>query len=1019
MNVPWYSLLTCTVVLLVSITFPALAVPTIELDPEAEILDITDLVAYIDPSKGVVSIEAGDAGSSTPSASTGSASVDVEKTIPNAVADKGNAEAGVHMLEKGQKGAKPDAFQLLTFAIHNPLTEPQSRLIFFAHSELSGSGLLWPTRSGVIVEAVRSTGRYATQLNEVDGGDQLELMLAPGETAAFLVKIVGKAPERLYMWDASSRATYIVKWGGFTGAVFGFFALLFIALISAYTIMRQPILLESSIFVGVSLLFVCAVFSYPQVLFGLSPDVAGSFRFLLFGAYLITLLVFVDRFLGLSYQLGLVSNVAKGVAGVAGAGAFISLVWPELGGLLMRSVALVMVFGGPLVLLRLSGAGVSRARHMLPAVGVLAVAGFSAGMFALGWFPYQLWTPLFLTGLQVVATVLMVQAVMRQVDWRLLGDPTPIEAAAYSTYDEQLDQSDKAHEEGNAEELPQPIAQTREESALAGAQLGIWDWNIQDDELYVSPFIEATLGLPQGALNGPELAWRECMHPADREIYRTTLNAYIAEGDAYFSINFRMRNPEGEYDWLSLTATAVSGDAEYAVRCVGAISDITDQKFVENRLRHDTLHDGVTSLPNRALFLDRMDRAIQSAKGNNGAKVNLVLFDLDRFRAVNESLGHAVGDMLLAAIARRVELLVSKEDTLSRLQGDEFAILLTSQSSREDILAFSASLADVLSQPMVLAGQEIFPAASLGIALCEDYHERAQDLLKDAETALYQAKSQGKAVTLIFDPEMRQESKYRLPMESDLRRALERDELEVFYQPIMSLEENRVAGFEALIRWNHPELGLLLPDDFIPLAEETGIIVPLGRFVMEQATQDLQLWQTHFPIERPIFASINISSRQLFRHDLTQDVREVLNKTEIAPGTMRLEVTETLVMENPELAARSLTQIKELGAGISLDDFGTGYSSLSYLQRFPFDSLKLDRSFIARLEQHSATRTITQTVISLAHGLNMSLIAEGIETVEQQDLLAEMGCDYVQGFYYGVPMNAREALDFIAMRWRD
>lgn len=1014
-NAPWYSAFICTLVLLVSAVSPAQAVPVIELDPGAEILDITDLVEYIDPATAIMP---GDTKQPSAAPATPPATADVEKTNPNALSANEPAQTEGAMFVAGNKGAKADAFQFLAFAIHNPLTEPQDRVIYFAHSELDGSGLFWPTRSGVIVEAVQSTSRYSTQLKEVDGGEQLEILLAPGETAEFLVKIVGKPPERLFVWDATSRAAYIVKWGGFTGAVFGFFALLFVALISAYTIMRQQLLLESSTLVGVTLLFVCAIFSYPQALFGLGPDAAGSLRFFLFGAYLASLLVFFERFLGLSYQLRGASMMAKALAGVAGFGAFMSLLWPEFGGFLMRLVALILVFAGPFILLRMSGAGVSRARHLFPAVGVLAATGFCAGMFALGWFPYQFWTPLFLTGLLVVATVLIVQAIMRQVDWRLLGDPTPVEAAAYAVHETQ-----GAHDEDSPEErgvqTPQPLTQTREESALAGAQLGIWDWNIKDDELYVSPFIEAELGLPQGALNGPELAWRECMHPADREIYRTALNAYIADGDAYFSINFRMRNPEGEYDWLSLTATAVSGDEEFAVRCVGTIADITDQKFVENRLRHDSLHDGVTGLPNRALFLDRMERVIQSPGKDENTRIGLVLFDLDRFRAVNESLGHAVGDMLLAAVARRVEMLVSKEDTLSRLQGDEFGILLTMQTSKEDIQTFAASLADVLSQPMILAGQEIFPVASLGIALCEEGHERAQDLLKDAEAALYQAKAQGKAVTLVFEPEMRQASKARLPMESDLRRALERDELEVFYQPIMSLSENRVAGFEALIRWNHPELGLLLPDDFVPLAEETGIIVPLGRFVMEQATKDLQLWQTHFPIERPIFASINISSRQLFRHDLTHDVSEVLKQTDIAPGTMRLEVTETLVMENPELAARALTQIKELGAGISLDDFGTGYSSLSYLQRFPFDSLKLDRSFVARLEQHSATRTITQTVISLAHGLDMSLIAEGIETVEQQDLLAEMGCDFVQGFYYGVPMNAREALDFIAMRWGD
>jgi diguanylate cyclase (GGDEF)-like protein/PAS domain S-box-containing protein len=521
------------------------------------------------------------------------------------------------------------------------------------------------------------------------------------------------------------------------------------------------------------------------------------------------------------------------------------------------------------------------------------------------------------------------------------------------------------------------------------------------------------LGLKSGSLQGPAAKWLEVLHPLDRDRFRATLDGVLEQRRGRVSQDFRVHTADGHYLWFALRARPVVGSDAEVVRLVGTLTDVTGFKTTEERLLHDAVHDNLTGLPNRELFLDRLDAVLGMAKAgpaksDAAPRPTVMVIDLDRFKQVNDSIGMAVGDSILLTLARRVARLIKPQDTLARLAGDQFGLTLLSEHDPARITGFAETVRRTLRAPIAFKDREIFLTASIGLTLGDGEAQRGEEMLKDAELAMYHAKRTGGDRIEAFKPTMRARKTDRLSIESNLRRALERDEIAILYQPIVRLEDRSVAGFEALARWNHPKLGRMSPAEFITVAEETGLIVELGLFVLDRAARQLSAWQRTVRHRESLFISVNVSSRQLLRHDLIQDLRNVLARVPLTRGTLKLELTESVVMENPEHAAQMLERIHELGAGLSLDDFGTGYSSLAYLQRFPFDTIKIDKAFV-RPTAKGTRPVILRSIVSLAHDLGMDVVAEGVETDSDAVELSQLGCEYAQGFLFGEPMTADRA----------
>jgi len=537
---------------------------------------------------------------------------------------------------------------------------------------------------------------------------------------------------------------------------------------------------------------------------------------------------------------------------------------------------------------------------------------------------------------------------------------------------------------------------------------GLWDWNLKTNRIHYSPRWSSMLGCePQETGNAPE-EWFNRVHPDDVDRVRADIGA-LTGGDARrFENQHRLRHRDETYRWMMCRGVVADADDGRPVRITGSHSDITAEKVA----------DALTGLPNRVLLLDRLSRSIARARRHSGFLYAVLLLDIDRFKTHVERMGPAGADQVLIAAARRLERSLRGGDTvarfgqdhvIARMGGDEFVILLEGLNEVGDAPFVAERLVKELATAFTIGGREVFLTASVGIALSVTGYDSPEQALRDAGTALHRAKSLGRSRCEVFDTAGLDSARSRVELEADLRDGMERQEFAVVYEPIVSASAGQVAGFEALLRWKHHDRGMVSPTEFIPIAERTGLIVPMGRWILREACRQLKAWQDTLEISRDLFVSVNLSATQFRQHTLLDDVTEALSWSGLAPRCLMLELTESAVMENPQAVSGLLMQLRVIGVRISIDDFGTGYSSLSYLRQFPVDVLKIDRSFVGRSEGSKDLAEIVRTVSGLARQLGLQVVAEGIENAEQLDLIRTLSCEYGQGYFFSKPLDSEQA----------
>ncbi|HUJ27892.1 MAG TPA: EAL domain-containing protein, partial [Myxococcales bacterium] len=556
------------------------------------------------------------------------------------------------------------------------------------------------------------------------------------------------------------------------------------------------------------------------------------------------------------------------------------------------------------------------------------------------------------------------------------------------------------------------MRESEERYALAaqGANDGLWDWDLREGRIFYSGRWKAQIGARDGEIgDGPD-EWFGRVHPDDRERLLGELGAHLEGRTPFLEVEHRVRHLDGSWRWMLVRGAAVRDANGTAYRLAGSQSDITERKNTEEKLLHDALHDALTALPNRSLFTDRLSQAMAFSRRREGYRFAVLLLDVDRFKTINESLGHLAGDLLLVEVANRLLACVRPGDTVARLGGDEFAILLEDFSDPEEPIHAADRIQQALGAAHDLGGTEVFATASIGVAAGGPEYAHPEELLRDADTAMYRAKDMGRARHAFFQPAMHEHARAQLQLEMDLRRAIDRGELRLAYQPVVSLWSGQVSSCEALVFWEHPTRGRIPPGDFIPAAEETGLVVPLGAWALQRACADCRKWND---AGHGVSVSVNLSGRQLLHHDVIGDVRRALADSGLDARRLRLEVTESVIMENAGPAALLLQQLKALSVHLLLDDFGTGYSSLSYLHNFRFDTLKIDRSFVSRLEQAGKQAEIVRTIVSLARALNMEVVAEGVENLAQLQQLQLLEVESAQGFYFSRSLEAAAFADLL------
>ncbi len=943
------------VVLTIATAAPAQALKAIEVNPAADRVEITLLGDYYPASGDTLSIE-------TAPAADGSTN---RLSVPAEI-----------------QGTRPNWF---VFALRNPLDKPVERLLVADRYNLIGSGIIWPEIDARRLDKVTPSVGFIPDRVKSDRADIFRLTLEPGQTVTYAVELASDRSVRLYLWSAAEYEVRTRDRQLFNGMMLGVTGLLAVFLTAVFAASHKVMFPAAAAFTWCVLAYLCVDFGFWHKVFSVRPEDNAQYRAAGEAAMAASLLWFVFVFLRINYWHRLIRLVFAFWLGVQTLLIAVAFIDPYLAATFARFsfgvIGVVSMSLTAFLVLR----GQDRALSLVPIWILFGVWLFGAALAATG----RLTGEHVIVGL-ISGLVLLVVLIGFTVTQYAFHSMEP----SYDMAPDELRQRAKA---------------------LDATGASVFQWSGRRNEIHVGHVMEQTLGLAPGELSTKVEDFVRHMYAADRERFLGQLQTLRERSTGHLHAEFRMRGADSHYRWFEIEAMSEASADRRGVSCVGLVRDITSAKHAAERLMHSSVHDGLTTLPNRELFLDRLRVATARARSEPLVHPTVILIDIDRFKSVNSSYGLYIGDSLLVSVARKLaHHVTSPQDTLARIGGDQFAILLLREQDPRQLANFADDLRRVLRSPIVIAGQEIVLTGTIGMAVYDGPSADPADLLRHAEIALYRAKRGGSDRIELFKPEMLADKDARIAVESELRQAIDKGQLKLLYQPIIYLPTEELAGFEALVRWEHPKLGLLNPADFVPIAEESDLIVKLGAYVLRRAVQDAQRWNKEFRRpESPIFVSVNISSRQLFRPDLINEIRHIIGRSILPKGALRLEITETLVMDNPEQATAMLDQLAGAGAGLSLDDFGTGYSSLSYLQRFPFDTIKVDRALVHGSAENASGSTIMRSIVALAHELGKKVVAEGVEIDGDVNFLRSIGCEYAQGFLYGVPAGQREALQAV------
>lgn len=889
-----------------------------------------------------------------------------------------NGIAGRMSVEAQVAGTNPS---WLVFALTNTTERRIERWLTADRYSVVGSGAVWPDLDAHRIEAVTPSIGFLPEEIKSDRADVYRITLEPGQTITYVAELSSERYARVYLWKPLAYELKVRERQLFNGVLLGLTGLLAIFITAIFAANHKAIFPTAALVAWCVLGYLCIEFGFFHKLFNLNVEDNAVYRAAGEAAIAASLVIFLYTFL----RLGLAHSIIRMLFGVwmlaQLALVAVAVVDPRLAATFARMSYFLIGGVGAIATLYLAFRGQDRAISLIPTWILFLVWVFAAAVTLTGRLSGDVAVSGVIAGLVLV--VVLIGFTVTQFAFKSLG---PVHGA--SVGEQQL-----------------------QALAVDAAGAATWEWSDRRNEVKVSPIVEAALGLQSGELSTKVDDFVNHIKPDDRDRFRLMLWSVQERGGGQMRLEFRLRASDNSYRWYELEAASVNTADRRSIRCVGLLRDISDEKRSQERLLHDAVHDNLTGLPNRELFVDRLMVAVQRANLEDGIRPTVLFVDIDKFKSVNDSLGLRVGDSLLLTVSRRLKRFLDPQDTLARISGDQFAILKLSEIGANDLAGLAERISRSLRSDINIAGRKVVLTGSIGIAVYDGEEASHLDLLREAEIAMYRAKRSGADRIEIFRPQMRSESDNRVTVETDLRTALDKNQIQVLFQPIVYLPTEELAGFEALVRWEHPTRGILNPDSFIPVAEETDLISRLGSYVLTRSVGVLSKWQKVLPrTDAPLYLSVNISGRQLMSVDFINELKRIMAKSSARPDTLRLEITESLLLSNPEQAVERMEQIRATGAQLALDDFGTGFSSLSYLQRFPVDTIKLDRSFVHECyNDDHAESAIVRSMVALSHELGKYVVAEGVEELRDATFLRSIGCEFAQGFYYGEPMTADDA----------